>query len=71
MTTKKKDTARFSPAERRNWGYWDGKAAHLMRRYPTWAPARSYEAPHPTDKVYGEAFWKGWRGEAHPNEAGR
>lgn len=57
---------KFSPAERRNWGYWDGRSARERGRLPEWSRAGTVHR-HPFDKPYGEAFWKGWYGEAHPN----
>lgn len=56
----------FSPAERRNWGYWDGRAARERGKLPEWS-TRNSAGRHPFDKPYGEAFWLGWYGEAHPN----
>jgi len=57
----------FSPAERRNWGYWDGKAARERGRYPEWAECFHPRKKHPFDKQYGDGFWAGWYGEPHPN----
>jgi len=54
------------PAIRRNWGYWDGFNARQRNAWPVWAPASSHRAAHPFDRPYGEAFWSGWYGEAHP-----
>jgi hypothetical protein len=56
---------KFSPAERRNWGYWDGFNARQRGRLPMWA--RYASAPHPFDRQYGAAYWQGWYGELHPN----
>jgi hypothetical protein len=58
---------KFSPAERRNWGYWDGVNAHSLGRFPVWSKISVYRCRHPSDKPYGEAFWAGWYGEDHPN----
>ncbi len=58
---------RWTPAERRNWGYWDGRAARSRNRYPVWARSHLYRGQHPFDQCYGTAFWAGWYGEAHPN----
>lgn len=63
--TKRTET-KFSPAERRNWGYWDGTAARERGRLPEWAPLHS-GTKHPFDAPYGAAFWLGWNGEPHPN----
>jgi hypothetical protein len=60
--------SRFSPAERRNWGYWDGVHARERGRLPPWSRAGTVSR-HPFDKPYGEAFWLGWYGETHPNAA--
>jgi hypothetical protein len=60
----------FSPFEFRNWGYWDGVAFRKRGRYPSeWANAAVHKPLHPTNKPYGEGFWAGWYGEAHPNDA--
>lgn len=68
MASKSTDTAsKFLPAERRNWGYWDGKAARRRGRYPEWAKPYNYRQAHPFDKSYGAGFWAGWYGEDHPN----
>ena len=56
----------FSPAERRNWGYWDGRSARERGRLPEWSRAGTTHG-HPFDKPYGEAFWAGWYGQPHPN----
>jgi hypothetical protein len=52
-------TSKFSPAERRNWGYWDGVATRKRGRLPEWSP-RVGGTKHPHDKQYGEGFWLGW-----------
>lgn len=62
-----KPKPKFSVTERRNWGYWDGVNARKRGRYPEWAPSHTYRAKHPLDRAYGEAFWDGWEGNAHPN----
>jgi hypothetical protein len=48
-------TFRFSPAERRNWGYWDGVTARQRGRLPEWSRAGTISR-HPFDKPYGEAL---------------
>lgn len=53
----------FSPAIRRNWGYWDGKAAREKGKFPIWARSFNHRQAHPHDKAYGEGFWAGWYGE--------
>jgi hypothetical protein len=60
-------TTRFSTAERRNWGYWDGIHARHRGRFPEWNKVSTYRCRHPFDKPYGEGFWSGWYGEDHPN----
>ncbi|HEX6957579.1 MAG TPA: hypothetical protein VF194_06285 [Ferrovibrio sp.] len=64
------DRRKFSPADRRNWGYWDGRADAERGRMPPWnrPTADGADCPHPFDRVYGEAYWAGWRGEPHPND---
>lgn len=57
----------FSPAERRNWGYWDGRSARERNRHPEWCKSYHHRPAHPFNKPYGEGFWAGWYGEAHPN----
>jgi hypothetical protein len=64
---RKSTTQKASPAERRNWGYWDGKSARERGRFPDWAKAYVTRQAHPFDKPYGEAFWAGWYDEPHPN----
>jgi hypothetical protein len=66
-TRSTKTPSRFSPAIRRNWGYWDGVSARERGRLPLWAP-RCSGGRHPFDKPYGEGFWLGWDSEAHPNK---
>lgn len=56
----------FTPATRRNWGYWDGVAARERGRMPEWAKPGVYRCAHPFDKAYGEGFWTGWYGETPP-----
>jgi hypothetical protein len=63
-----KQPNKFSPAERRNWGYWDGVNASNCGRYPVWAKSTNYRQRHPFDNTYGEAFWAGWYGDPHPNK---
>ena len=60
-------TSQFSPAERRNWGYWDGKAARERGRYPEWAKSYNCCQKHPFDQQYGKGFWLGWYDQPHPN----
>ena len=67
MTKLTKVSTKFSTAERRNWGYWDGKAAQESGRLPEWNHGPSYRCKHPFDQMYGEAFWQGFYGEYHPN----
>lgn len=64
MATQQKASI-FSPAIRRNWGYWDG--INAKGRYPCWAKSHIHRQKHPSDKAYGEGFWAGWYGEAHPH----
>lgn len=64
---RKSLVSKFSPAERRNWGWWDGKAAAERNRWPEWNKSHVYRPAHPFDRPYGEAFWAGWYGEPHPN----
>ncbi len=59
--------SKFSPAERRNWGFWDGVADAERGRWPEWDRSHTYRGRHPFDKPYGEAYWAGRYGEAHPN----
>lgn len=63
------DRRKFSPAERRNWGYWDGKADGKVGKKPAWyvRTANGSDCRHPTDRIYGEAYWDGWYGRPHPN----
>ena len=58
---------RFPAKQRRNWGYWDGVNARKKDRYPAWAKPWNHRQKHPTDKAYGQGFWSGFYGEAHPN----
>lgn len=60
-------SSQFSPAERRNWGYWDGKAARERGRFPVWAKSYNHRQAHPFDQQYGKGFWAGWYDESHPN----
>ena len=64
---KARITPKFSPAERRNWGFWDGVSARERGRPPLWDKGYVYRCRHPFDQLYGEAFWAGWYGEPHPN----
>jgi hypothetical protein len=67
MSKRTATLPKFSPAERRNWGYWDGIGARERNRRPDWDKPGVYRCAHPFDKPYGEAFWLGWYGEPHPN----
>lgn len=58
----------FSPAIRRNWGFWDGKAARARNAHPVWASPIQHRPKHPCDKAYGEGFWIGWYGEPAPDK---
>lgn len=58
----------FTPAIRRNWGYWDGRNYRAMDQLPEWARANQYRPQHPHDKPYGEGFWVGWYGEPAPDK---
>ena len=55
-----------SPAERRNWGYWDGRSDRERGKTALWSKGGTIHA-HPYDKPYGEAYWSGFYGEPHPN----
>lgn len=57
---------KFHPAERRNWGYWDGVADRERGRSAEWTKGGRITR-HPFDKAYGEAYWLGYYGEPHPN----
>ncbi len=60
-----------SPAERRNWGYWDGRAAREAGRWPEWCrPSADFRNAH-YDKQYGTGFHAGWYGEPHPSVRAR
>ncbi len=56
-------THKFAPAERRNWGYWDGVSARERGRLPVWSP-RNSGGKHPSDKSYAPAFWLGPQADA-------
>lgn len=58
--------ANWSAAERRNWGYWDGRADAASGRTPQWNTA-GLDQPHPLDADYGAAYWAGRAGAVHPN----
>ena len=58
---------KFTPAERRNWGYWDGKAAHERGKWPEWCPCHADMRKAHYDKQYGIGFHAGWYDEDHPN----
>jgi hypothetical protein len=55
----------FPADQRRNWGYWDGRACKANGKLPEWAQA--FGQSHPFDAIYGIAFWAGFRGQPHPN----
>lgn len=57
----------FSPAERRNWGYWDGVSDRRRGKRAPWVLSYVYRCKHPFDRPYGEAYWAGYYGEPHPN----
>lgn len=56
----------FTPNMRRNWGWWDGINARKRNKHPLWCKPWEVRATHPSDRIYGEAFWAGWYGEPHP-----
>lgn len=65
----KRMTATFTPAIRRNWGYWDGRTARALNRLPPWCGSgRRVGCLHPSDKPYGQGFWLGWYGEPAPDK---
>ena len=58
---------KFSAAERRNWGYWDGRTDRERGKRAIWAKPSVYRQKHPFDKPYGEGYWMGYYDEPHPN----
>ena len=63
---KKSKSSSFTPAIRRNWGYWDGIAARKAGRWPAWCrPHQDFAKVH-FDKAYGEGFYIGWYGLTPP-----
>lgn len=64
----KAKAATFTPAERRNWGYWDGKADGAKGRWPAWCKIGADMAKAHFDKSYAAGYKAGWYGDAHPNE---
>jgi hypothetical protein len=64
--TNRKST--FTDTERRNWGFWDGRSDKAKGRCAKWARSTTiYRPPHPVSKAYGDGYWAGFDGEAHPN----
>jgi hypothetical protein len=66
MTKRAPKADSFSPAIRRNWGYWDGVSCRERGKRPMWDRPTVYKCSHPTDRAYGEGFWTGFYGEPHP-----
>lgn len=52
--------------ERKNWGFWDGRAAAKRHRWPEWARVGVDFAKAHFDSAYGEGFHAGWYGQPHP-----
>ncbi len=65
----RKTKDQFSPEIRRNWGFWDGRSDAEKGRTALWMNGRCHihRAAHPLSKPYGEGYWAGYYGEAHPN----
>jgi len=60
-------SSKFSPAERRNWGFWDGKADAAKGRYPQWCKYGADMRKAHFDKSYAAGYYAGWYGHEHPN----
>lgn len=54
--------SKFATADRRNWGFWDGKADAAKGRRPVWCKFGDMLKAHP-DKAYAEGYYAGWCGE--------
>lgn len=67
MLARKSDLPKFSAAERRNWGFWDGDSDRKTNRRPAWVNPGVYRCRHPFDQSYAAGYWAGFYGEAHPN----